>query len=638
MKYKSLVVVAFFLAIMGCFTDIYAQKTSKQKNKTKPKTQTNSIKAKQIYNAAIKKSSTMSAEAFIAEMHKAIKADKHFIDPYWAIAKSRLDKPDEVIEILSLAIKNNAQKKDETVFRLAETYKSIGDYDKALSTVMQISDSNPAKTQIVDQYVELLQMIKSPVPFEPKNLIYANSERDEYFPSVTADDEILSVTRSEFGNYSSNEDLYFSKKVNNGWGPFMPINELNDPSFNEGSQTISADGRYMFFIACNRPDGLGSCDIYYSINTNGKWSKPINAGSPLNSTDWESNPSLSPAGDEIFFTSNRQPSFGGRDLWHCKVEILENGALKFSEPKNMGMTINSTRDDYTPYIHLDNQTLYFLSNGHIGFGGSDIFVSRKTDGKWGTPKNLGYPINNEDNCYGFTLTGAGDKGYISLKNKEIPSNGLDIYELAIYPDIRPQVMSYVKGFVFDADTKQPIGATVETFNYNNSQNAIAITLSDRKSGEFTTFIPDTGLYGLNVRKSGYLFYSSKINNSKGILKVYLQPIKSGKKIVLNNIFFAFNSYELDPKSEKEIMQLYSFLQKNPKVSIEIVGHTDNIGSEKSNLILSENRALSVIQSLVKKGIPYSRLSYKGMGMSQPIASNNTEEGREKNRRVEFVIK
>lgn len=623
-----------FLFIISCgIANIYWQKKPKQHAAP-----SSSKRARQMYRTAVKKSSEMSSEDFIREMHKIIKTDKHFIDPYIAIAKQQREHPKEVIEILSLAVKNGAEKMDETLFRLAETYKSIGDYTTAQATLAKISDKNPYKQQQEEAYADLIRMIQSPVPFELRNLSYANSKQDEYFPSVTADDEILSVTRSEFGDFSSNEDLYVSRKTGNQWGAFTPIAELNNPSYNEGSQTISADGRYMFFVACNRPDGLGSCDIYYTINTNGRWSKPINAGAPLNSAYWESNPAFSPAGDEIFFTSNRQPSFGGRDLWHCKVEILENGQLRFSEPENMGRTINSPRDDYAPYIHLDNQTLYFLSNGHNGFGGSDIFVARKENNQWGKPQNMGYPINNEDNCYGFTLTGKGDKGYISIRNKEDASQGLDIYEFGLYKEIRPQVMSYVKGFVYDAESKKPLNAIVETFDYNNARNTISTTLSDRRSGEFTTFLPDTGQYGLNVRKSGYIFYSAKIITSKNTLNVYLQPIKSGNKITLNNIFFAFNSYELEPKSEREIMQLYSFLRKNPDVSIEIVGHTDNIGGENFNQTLSENRALAVMMALIEKGIDAGRLYYRGMGLSQPIASNNTEEGREKNRRVEFVIK
>ncbi len=596
-----------------------------------------SAKAKKIYLTAINEQFRIDNSVFVAEMRKAIKVDIRFVEPYWRIAELYGKNLKEAVKILELALANDAYYPDDTRLRLASLYKQLGRYDDAYATIEKLSDGFAQREQIVRQYEKLRELLQNPVPFEPHNLIYANTSRDEYFPSVTADDQVLSVTVSNIDDYYSNEDLYFSKKVGGNWAMFLPIAELNNADFNEGSQTISADGRYMFLVACNLPNGYGSCDIYYSINTNGRWSKPINAGAQLNTAYWESNPSLSPSGDELFFTSNRMPSVGGRDLWSCRVKILDDGKLQFWEPRNMGAIVNSTADDYAPYIHSDNQTLYFISTGHTNFGGSDIFITRKEDGVWGEPQNLGYPINNQDDCYGFTLTGAGNKGYLSLMNKDMPSRGLDIFEFVPHTEIRPNAMGYARGIVFDAESLKPLEATIETFGYNN-RVPFARTISDKKTGEFTTFLPDTGQYGLNVRKSGYLFHSSKIINSDSTIKVYLHPIKAGKNIVLDNIFFAFNSYDLDPKSDNEILLLHAFMSNNPQVTIEIVGHTDNIGSQRANLTLSENRAKAVMNSLINKGISPSRLSYKGMGMSQPIATNDTDEGRERNRRVEFVVK
>ncbi len=595
----------------------------------------NNAKAKKIFLTAMNGQFFMSQKDFLAEMQKAIKADKRFIEPYLKIAEAQQNEPAEAEKTLLLALKNDVYRSEQVIYKLAELYKLQGKLEEALDMIEKLPESTTREIEI-DNYRELIRLKNNPLPFDPKPLIYANSQRDEYFPSVTADDLTLSVTASEFGNYDSNENLYFSRKVTGEWTPFLPINELNNLAFNEGSQTISSDGRYMLFVACNMPGGYGSCDIYYSINTNGRWSKPINAGEPLNTPYWESNPSLSVAGDELFFTSNRQPSFGGHDLWRCKVDIQEDGRLKFSSPRNMGRTVNSDKNDYAPFIHSDNRTLYFLSTGHANFGGSDIFVSRKKDGVWGKPQNIGYPINNEADCYGFTLTGSGEKGYISLRNQQYPQQGLDIYEFGTPEQMRPYRMAFVKGFVYDEETRKPIDAKVETFDYNN-QRRLSETLADRKSGEFTTFVPDTGQYGLNVRKAGYMFYSSRIANTDSIMKVYLKPIKAGKAIVLNNIFFATNSYELSPKSNAEIAQMVAFMRANPEVRVQIVGHTDNVGGEKSNQTLSENRAKAVMQALLAEGIEQSRLSYKGMGLKQPIATNSTDEGREKNRRVEFVI-
>ena len=644
-------------------------------------------KAKTIYTKAIEDKYTMSVDEFCSKMKKAIDADKMFVESYWAIADANNSDKERSIEILKLAIKNNAHRKDETLKKLADILKNMGRYGEAQTYLRQLSDTCKGRQTILDEYNQIMYMIEHPVPFSPQNLVYANTTKDEYFPSVTADDKILSVTMSSMGNYASNEDLYWSKKDGGRWTAFVPIKELNSPTFNEGSQTISADGRYMFFVACNMPEGFGSCDIYYSICTDGVWSKPINAGKSLNTSYWESNPSLSSSGDELFFTSNRPPTYGGRDLWHCRVEQLSDGKLRFSNPENLGQAVNSPQDDYAPYIHADNRTLYFLSKGHLNFGGSDIFVSRRgEDGKWSKAKNIGYPINKNTDCYGFTLNGAGDKGYISLLNTDEKERGIDVYEFRLYEEARPSSVVCIKGRVEIESTrvgseKQRVGnkstsvgdkstlvgsnptlvgskstligsekqyvgnkstrvgtfATVEIFDYLRKK-PFFLSHSDSKTGEFTLILPDSGEYGLNVRKPGYVFYSSKIDKTKDTLYVLLSKIERGKSVVLDNIFFAFDSFELDPKSDNEIDRLVSFLKDNPSVAIEIVGHTDNIGNEKRNRVLSENRALSVMKALVAKGIDPSRLVAKGLGMSAPVASNATEEGRQLNRRVECVVR
>lgn len=609
-------------------------------------------KAKTIYTKAIEDKYRMSVDEFCSKMKKAIDADKMFVEPYWAIADANNSDKERSIEILKLAIKNNAHRKDETLKKLANILKNMGQYGEAQTYLRQLSDTCKGRQTILDEYNQIMYMIEHPVPFSPQNLVYANTTKDEYFPSVTADDKILSVTMSSMGNYASNEDLYWSKKDGGRWTAFVQIKELNSPTFNEGSQTISADGRYMFFVACNMPEGFGSCDIYYSICTDGVWSKPINAGKSLNTSYWESNPSLSSSGDELFFTSNRPPTYGGRDLWRCRVEQLSDGKLRFSNPENLGQAVNSPQDDYAPYIHADNRTLYFLSKGHLNFGGSDIFVSRRgKDGKWSKAKNIGYPINKNTDCYGFTLNGAGDKGYISLLNTDEKERGIDVYEFRLYEEARPSSVVCIKGrveiestrvgnkstSVGDKSTRVGTFATVEIFDYLRKK-PFFLSHSDSKTGEFTLILPDSGEYGLNVRKPGYVFYSSKIDKTKDTLYVFLSKIERGKSVVLDNIFFAFDSFELDPKSDNEIDRLVSFLKDNPSVAIEIVGHTDNIGSEKRNRVLSENRALSVMKALVAKGIDSSRLVAKGLGMSAPVASNATEEGRQLNRRVECVVR
>ena len=604
------------------------------------KLSTTNKKAIKLYQVAMAvKPPYSTREDFIKQMQQAVKIDKLFTEAYWAISDITLYyDTDNSITTLNLAIKNNAPRKAETQIKLAEIYyKQKNDYQKAIETIEKISDEKfiDNKNELLKKYQAVDKLIRDTVPFFPKNLELLNTELDEYFPSITADEKMMSVTRSHQGK-KSQEDLYYSTNLNGIWLPLMPISDLNTMG-NEGSQSFSADGRYMFFVACNRRDGVGGCDIYYSINTSGSWCNPILAPYPVNTEEWESNPVLSPAGNELFFVSSRKPSFGGKDIWVCDVKILDGGILQFSNARNLGKPINTAGDDFAPFIHADNKTLYFASDGHPSLGGSDIFVSWRDDkGVFFEPKNLGYPINTAGDEYGIVVSAKGNMAYISSWNNEKPSNRLDIYQFELYPEISPKTMSYVVGKVFDAVTLKKLDAAVEVYDYE-TQKTISESISDKKSGNFTTFLPEEGQFGLNVRRTGYLFYSSKITSKNDSLLVALQPIKKGEKIILNNIFFAFNSAELQQKSEKEINEIFNFLQKNSTLKVEIVGHTDNIGSEKFNLTLSENRAAAVRNALITKGISPERLTSKGLGFSQPIDTNTTEEGREKNRRVECVI-
>jgi outer membrane protein OmpA-like peptidoglycan-associated protein/Tol biopolymer transport system component len=603
-------------------------------------------KAVKIYREAMMNQHyVFETDYFIAQMKKAIKIDKFFTEAYWALANiNPYQQPDKAIEILNLAIKNNAPREAETRIKIAEIYyKYKQDYDKAINEIEQISDSQfiNEKNKLLKKYQKVLEISQDTLPFAPVNLELVNTNFDEYFPSITADEKYLSVTVSNVGDYDRDEKLFISRNLNNYWLPANPIYDLNAGG-NVGSQSFSADGRYMFFVACDRyeivgNEGYNSCDIYYSINTNGKWGRPIHAGAPLNSPEWESNPSFSPAGNELFFVSSRKPNFGGCDIWHCDVEILDGGLLKFSNARNLGKPINTDGNDFAPFIHSDNQTLYFASDGHPSLGGSDIFVSRRENGVFSEPKNLGVPINTERDEVGFTVNSKGTRAYISAKNSEKPERGLDIYQFELYDSIRPKSMSYVVGNVFDAVSGKKLDAAVEIFDFD-TQTTISESLSDKKTGDFTVFLSDLPNFGLNAKKMGYLPYSEKIFPANDTLKIALQPIKQGEKFILKNIFFAFNSAELLPQSEKEIAEITKFLKKNANFNIEIVGHTDNIGGDKFNKDLSENRAKSVYNALINKGISAQRLSYKGFGATQPIATNATDEGREKNRRVEFIIK
>jgi outer membrane protein OmpA-like peptidoglycan-associated protein len=480
-----------------------------------------------------------------------------------------------------------------------------------------------------------LDAIQHPVPFNPINLgPEINTSDDEYMPAITADENTLIFTRK----INNNEDFYKSEKLNGKWqtATYLSSN-INTPQYNEGSQSISLDGKVLFFTGCNRPDGLGRCDIYISTKKGDDWSKPFDIAPPVNTSGWESQPSISADGRTLYFVSNRKGGYGGYDIW--KSNLTEKG---WTNPENLGPNINTAFDEQSPFIHADDSTLYFCSNGWPGLGGMDLFVSHlDKDGKWQKPVNLGYPINSNGDENGLTLTANGSYAFFA-SNKLNGQGGFDIYTFELPPTLRPHQVTYVKGTVLDAVTKQPLESAVEIVDLAKD-NPVYEDYSSAEEGYFLATITTGKDYGLNIAKDGYLFYSGNFSLKGHVTKdpfnitVYLQPIEVGNKVVLRNIFFDTNQFTIKDESKPELKKLIAFLNLNPTVKIEVSGHTDNVGSNQSNQILSENRAKAVYQYLIANGIAADRLTYKGYGESQPIAPNDDEVGRSQNRRTEFKI-
>jgi outer membrane protein OmpA-like peptidoglycan-associated protein/tetratricopeptide (TPR) repeat protein len=480
-----------------------------------------------------------------------------------------------------------------------------------------------------------IQAVLHPVTFKPTNMgAEINTPNDEYLPVATADESMLIFTRK----INNNEDFYKSEKINGKWNTATYLsNQINTNKYNEGAQSISQDGKYLFFTGCNRPDGLGRCDIYIAQKKGKDWGKPVGLNPPVNTPGWESQPSISADGRTLYFISNRKGGFGGYDIW--KSTLGENG---WGEPENLGPNINTPYNEQSPFIHPDDSTLYFSSDGWPGLGNKDLFVSRLgKDGKWQKPENLGYPINSNGDESGMSLTANGDYAFFSSNNLN-GYGGYDIYTFELPVNLRPRQVTYVKGLVKDAKTKQPLEAAVEIIDLE-SNAAVYQDYSSEDLGDFLATLTSGKNYGLNISKNGYLFYSEnfslknyKAKNSFNIT-VLLSPIEVGNKVILKNVFFDTNKFDLETESKAELTKLIEFLNLNPTVRIEISGHTDNVGAHQANQVLSENRAKSVYQYLVKSGVAPARLVYKGYGETQPIASNTTDDDRARNRRTEFMI-
>lgn len=470
--------------------------------------------------------------------------------------------------------------------------------------------------------------------FAPQNLGDSiNSPVSEYFPSVTIDGTKMVFTRRVD---SKDEDFYESNFINGTWSKAKPLAGKVNTNLNEGAQCISQDGQWIIFTGCNYPEGQGSCDLYISYKTKSGWSEAENLGPIINTDFWESSPSLSPDKRDLYFASAVAGGFGGRDIW--VVHRQANG--KWSRPENLGAAVNTSADESCPFMHADNETLYFNSNGHKGYGSTDLFFSKKiTDTSWQMAENLGYPINTIDD-EGSLIVAADAKTAYYASDRSDTKGGLDIYTFQLREDIRPLKTLWVKGKVYDKKTLSGLPSSVELTDLK-SHRLLSKVQTDEE-GNYLTTLPVGKDYAFNVSRKGYLFYSDNFSLSATSDSVFnkdipLQSIEAGAVIVLKNIFFDTKQFVLKPESITELDKLIMLLNDNPKLKIQINGHTDNIGLDKDNLLLSDNRAKAVVGYLLQKGIAKERLTFKGFGATQPVADNKTEDGRALNRRTELSV-
>lgn len=552
--------------------------------------------------------------------------------------------PKKAIEILN----NSIAASDYPIYHsiLGSLYKDSGELKKAYNEYKlyqsAISDDNENYLRVQKELEQLLfaqTLLDHPADINIQPLSSAiNTLHSEYQPRFTFDQSTIVFTRK----INDQEDIYSAVQFDSTI--YVAAIDAINTNFNEGSQSISGDGRYMVFTHCNEDYGYGSCDLYESIFYDGKWMKPRNLGARVNTKYWESQPSISANGDELYFASNRPGGLGESDIW-----ISHRDSLGWSSPINLGAPINTNGKEESPFIHPDRKSIYFRSTGHLGIGSYDIFLSRKFDKRWQMPVNLGAPINSIGADGDLVVSLDGKKGYFaSDAYGNIKMNHQDIYIFDLPEAFQPDAMTFVKGIVKSKASHEPISGTLEILNLSNNELVTQRNLSS--DGSFLVAVPVGQPLALYVTALKHSFYSEHIyyeearsvDNSYAEL-IELIPIEndfqasqSESPIKLSNIFFATGSDLLLNESEVEIQKLYNFLKANP-VSIKILGHTDNVGNEEENLILSEKRALSVKNSLIVKGIEPARIQTQGFGESAPVASNSTEEGMASNRRTEFVI-
>ncbi len=637
--------IKFLIVLMLIYSQVSAQ----------DEYHTRSRKAVNLYETAGREYTLHNYNVAINLLNHALRIDKRFIEAWLLLGQvcTDADLMEKSVEAYKKAISLDPGFFPPAYYLVAINEYYSGKYDAALDHLKSFMKSGYQSEELLsnakkvtDDCAFSIKAIANPVPFDPVNLgPNINTNYDEYWPSLSADESMLVFTAqipvdpSNPAVYMNRqEDFYYSEFKDGKWQPAVNAGYPPNTEKNEGAQSISANGKILFFTACNREGGIGRCDLCFSEKKGEHWTVPTNLGRPVNTAGNEKQPSVSSDGGMLYFVSDRAGGMGGYDIWISRR--ADDGS--WQEAVNAGDSINSPGDEQSPFIHPDNKTLYFSSAGWVGMGRYDIYISRKNDsGIWMHPVNLGYPINTWNNEEGLIVNPGADKAYFS--SDRLSEQGRDIFEFDLYDEVRPIKVSYMKGKVYDSETLQHLQARFELIDLK-SGGIIMESTSEPGTGEFLVCIPANTDYALNVSKKGYLFYSDHFSlrdvyeRDEPYLKdIPLNPIKTGSSIILRNVFYAYNSWELIDQSRIELDKVVQLMNENPTLKVEISGHTDNTGTPDYNLGLSEKRAASVTNYLASHGISPDRMKARGYGMTQPIITNDTEEGRAANRRTELKI-
>lgn len=612
---------------------------------------------KQYENAVLLMNEGKYKEA-LPLLKQLVHQNKKFVDASWTLSElyGRMGDDGKRIDALKYVAQPKVPRYYNSLMRLGQAYFETCNYEESKKCYAQVPNTENGYYKNAQKRVKecetAIKLMQSPKPFNATNMgPNINTAYDDYWPSITADEGLFSTTikinklegQSDWGR-GVQEEIFVSKKGDDGkWQKTQNVGSSINTINNEGAQSFSLDGRYMFFVACNRRDTYGACDIYYSIRQGDKWSTAVNCGPVLNSKAWETDPCLSPTGSEMYFASTRPGGQGKSDIWVSSVTINADGTLTFGTPRNLGPNINTSDDELSPFIHADNHTLFYSSRGKEGLGNYDVFVSYKDEkGVWSVSENIGYPLNTCKDEIGFVVNAYGDKAYFSSNGQEKNGKGRDIYEIKLQDGnyVPRKHMMYTRGKIIDADTKKPIQALIDVYDINTNEKVFR-GVSDAVTGEFVTCRPNGDEVGVDVDRKGYMFVSEyadkdhKLDFDKTGIK--MDKIAVGKKMILKNIFFDFDKSTLRDASHHELDMLVKFMKENPTVRIRLCGHTDIVGKREYNQDLSERRAKAAYDYLVNHKIDNKRMEYKGFGSDVPIGDNKTAAGRQLNRRTEVEI-
>lgn len=571
------------------------------------------------------------------------------------------------------AIGNCPQVHSEPFYYIGFDYYEQGKNDSAikyLDKFIKFKDDNEKKfakdyDAEISQAKEMVKFAKKEnelkkkiVPFDPKVVKGVSTERDEYLAYISPDDKIcFFVRRMPINNknvvYQTDKErdvfMYAVKDKTNVFNagdemPF-PFNETQD---SQGGCTISIDNTYLYFAMMRQEGGAqANCDIYVSKNRDDEWKPFQKLGPQINHpVYWDSQPTISADGNTLIFASDRPGGYGGIDLYISKRDPVSHA---WGPAQNMGPQINTSGHEKTPFLHSDSHTLYFSSDGHFGFGGMDIFYIRKDEkGEWKDPENIGSPINSDGDDTGFFVSTDAQTGYFfSDETGKVRGKGVgryDLYSFPLYKEARPKETTFLTGEVKTKEGDPVWNAHVELQNVKTKEKSVALV--DSTTGKFMVAVNVEKKEDLVLTiKDKELAFASSLVSTKDIsfakppkpVELITDSVKVGKSFVINNIYYNTNSADLMEESKDVLMAFAEYLKERPNINVEIQGHTDNVGNASANQALSANRAFTVKALIESYGVDGKRVTAKGFGSSKPIADNNSETGRAKNRRTEFLI-
>ncbi len=635
--------ILFIVTCFMIFGNAMAQKGNAQKGR-----------AAGLYNEAKINAQAGDRNKAISLLNQVIKIDPQYYMAFFGLADVYHETGDRELEREALVkgLITGADQFPKGYKFLAELLFTEARYAEALKNMEKYNELTnrltPEENKLLESCRFAVAAVESPVAFKAENAGDSiNTDEDEYWPSLNGESNALVFTRLISKDHGGRkiaypqEDFYISRRDSIGWGHATPLGPTINTVENEGAQCISADGRLLFFTGCGRRGGLGSCDIYMSVWLKGKWSEPVNLGNPVNTGSWESQPSVSADGRWLYFTSNRNGGKGKMDIWRAeKLGVSPEGLPVYGKICNPD-DLNTPGNELSPFIHADGRTLYFASDFWPGMGGNDLFFVSLDSTRTICPQNLGFPINTAGNEEGMVVEVSGRTAWYT--SDKTGFGGRDIFTFQLPEAFMPHPVSWVKGRVTNRKTGQLLLADI-VLNDLVTNRLVQHMYPFENEGEFLFCLPLGHNYGLNVSKEGYLFHSENFNLLEAynklqpmLLNIALDPIETGQTTILKNIFFDTDSFRLKPESMGQLMEIVVFMNKNPRLLVEIGGHTDNQGSESYNLTLSAKRAEAVVKALINMGASASKLKSKGYGFSTPVADNMTEEGRAQNRRTEFRI-